>query len=139
MQIKEKFLGKKYIDLDEANELLEIIVPKLKRLKKLWKAIAILDTLEVVFSDEFLDLQANVKLSRKFHKLYAEYYKEMDYFLSVGCIVRDASKGLIDFYSLYNGKEILLCWKFGEEEISYWHDVDCGVKGRKPISLLRNG
>ncbi len=139
MQIRQKFMGKKYISLEEANDLLEVIRPKLKMLKQLEKAIAILDTLEIVFSDEFLDLQANVKLSRKFHKLYAEYYKEIDYLLSNGCIVKDVSKGLVDFYSLYNGKEILLCWKFGEEEIGYWHDVDCGVKGRKPISLLKNG
>ena len=136
MILEKQYFGKKYISLEEANDLIVIIEPKLRRLKKLQKAINIMDTIEIEFEDDFSDLQANIKLSSKFHKLYYEYYKEIDYLLDIGCIVKDVNRGLIDFYSLHNGKEIFLCWTFGEDEIKFWHDVNSGFKGRKPVSLL---
>jgi hypothetical protein len=40
---------------------------------------------------------------------------------------------LIDFPALYQGREVLLCWKLGEDRIAFWHGVDEGFRGRKPI------
>lgn len=50
-----------------------------------------------------------------------------------GVIVKDMSEGLLDFPSLHEGREIYLCWKYGEEQIDFWHDVDAGFMGRQPI------
>jgi len=50
-----------------------------------------------------------------------------------GVIVKDMSEGLLDFPSLHEGHEIYLCWKYGEEQIDFWHDVDAGFMGRQPI------
>jgi hypothetical protein len=50
-----------------------------------------------------------------------------------GCQVKDVEIGLIDFPTLYRGKEVYLCWKLGEEGISYWHRVEDGYQGRRPI------
>jgi hypothetical protein len=52
---------------------------------------------------------------------------------SYGCQVKDLRMGLIDFPTLYRGEEVLLCWKFGEEGIHYWHGLEEGFQGRKPI------
>lgn len=50
-----------------------------------------------------------------------------------GCQVKDLDIGLIDFPTLYRGQEVLLCWKLGENGISFWHGTDEGFRGRKPV------
>jgi hypothetical protein len=50
-----------------------------------------------------------------------------------GCVLKDPDKGLIDFLSLRNGREIYLCWVLGEERINFWHYLDTGFAGRQPL------
>ncbi len=50
-----------------------------------------------------------------------------------GCLVKDLDIGLIDFPTLFEGHEVYLCWKLGEAGIRFWHGVDEGFRGRKPI------
>ena len=50
-----------------------------------------------------------------------------------GCLVKDLDSGLIDFPTLLNGVEVYLCWKLGESGIHFWHGVEEGFRGRKPI------
>ena len=50
-----------------------------------------------------------------------------------GIVVRDVSRGLIDFPSIREDREIYLCWELGEDEIAYWHELDTGYGGRRPL------
>jgi hypothetical protein len=50
-----------------------------------------------------------------------------------GCLVKDLDIGLLDFPTLYHGREVYLCWRFGEDRIQFWHQVEDGFKGRKPV------
>jgi len=50
-----------------------------------------------------------------------------------GCVVKDLEMGLLDFPSIVNDEQVFLCWKLGEERIGYWHRVDEGFAGRKPL------
>jgi hypothetical protein len=50
-----------------------------------------------------------------------------------GCVVKDLDIGLVDFPTLFRDKEVYLCWKLGEPEIAFWHGMDEGFAGRKPI------
>ncbi len=52
---------------------------------------------------------------------------------SRGCLVKDLDLGLIDFPTLLGDREVLLCWRLGEPSIAYWHGVEEGYRGRKPI------
>jgi hypothetical protein len=52
---------------------------------------------------------------------------------SLGCQVKDLSLGLVDFPTLYRDEEVLLCWRFGEETIEFWHGLEDGFGGRKAI------
>ena len=50
-----------------------------------------------------------------------------------GVQVKSLEEGLLDFPSERDGEPILLCWKVGEDEIRFWHGVDEGFAGRKPL------
>jgi hypothetical protein len=54
----------------------------------------------------------------------------------LGVLVKDADRGLVDFPALReNGEEVLLCWQVGEDEIAFWHGLEEGFAGRKPLPL----
>lgn len=69
-----------------------------------------------VVSDAFLQLRSALS-----------ELQEMD------IVLRDLDRGLIDFPSIRDGGEIYLCWEEGEAEIGYWHDLETGYGGRKPL------
>jgi hypothetical protein len=50
--------------------------------------------------------------------------------------LRDISEGLVDFPALVNGRQVWLCWKRGEGDIAFWHDLESGFAGRRPLSEL---
>jgi len=52
---------------------------------------------------------------------------------SNGCVVKDLEKGLVDFPSIVNDEQAFLCWKLGEPGIRFWHRMDEGFAGRKPL------
>ncbi|GER83320.1 MAG: DUF2203 domain-containing protein [Thermogemmatispora sp.] len=51
----------------------------------------------------------------------------------LGCELKDPDMGLVDFLSLREGREVYLCWHLGEERIKYWHPLDTGFQGRRPL------
>jgi len=53
-----------------------------------------------------------------------------------GITLRDIGTGLVDFPALVNGRPVWLCWKLGEDDIAWWHELDAGIAGRKPLIEL---
>ena len=52
---------------------------------------------------------------------------------SRGCLIRDLNAGLIDFLSERDGREIYLCWRFGEPRVEFYHELNSGFQGRQHI------
>ena len=50
-----------------------------------------------------------------------------------GAQIKSLEEGLLDFPSRRDGELVLLCWKLGEDEIEYWHGLEEGFAGRKPL------
>jgi hypothetical protein len=48
-------------------------------------------------------------------------------------VLRDLDRGLVDFPSLRDGREVYLCWEEGEPEIGFWHEPETGFAGRQPL------
>ena len=53
-----------------------------------------------------------------------------------GITLRDIGSGLVDFPALANGRPIWLCWKLGETDIAWWHELEAGLAGRRPLIEL---
>ena len=52
----------------------------------------------------------------------------------MGAVLKDARTGLLDFYGNVDGKLVWLCWKYGEAEVRFYHALEDGFSGRKPIA-----
>lgn len=57
-------------------------------------------------------------------------------FEELGIQVKSIEPGLLDFPALLGNKEVLLCWKEGEEKITHYHDLSGGFAGRQPIPQI---
>ncbi len=53
-----------------------------------------------------------------------------------GITLRDIDTGLVDFPALATGRPIWLCWRLGEGEIAWWHELEAGLAGRRPLIEL---
>jgi hypothetical protein len=59
----------------------------------------------------------------------------IDEITELGVQVKDIDDGLVDFPARRHGETVLLCWRLGEDEVAYWHTVDAGFAGRRPLPL----
>jgi hypothetical protein len=58
--------------------------------------------------------------------------KAIQELIDLGVQIKDIDTGLVDFPTLFRGREVYLCWKLGETSIEFWHGEE-GFRGRKPI------
>ena len=133
-------MTKRFFTIEAAHKKLPSTRKSLSKLQKLKQAIdaiasVSIDPKETAFEEI---LETNTKLSKDYHKLSYEFYKELENLEIRGCILKNLEEGLVDFYHKHESRDVFLCWKFGEEKIKAWHEIDAGFAGRKPIVDLRN-
>ena len=73
--------------------------------------------------------QSASKVVREFERLDAFVRQVQD----TGVIFKDINIGLLDFPAMKDGREVYLCWKYGEDDIAFWHEVEAGYAGRQSI------
>lgn len=83
--------------------------------------------------DEIASLQSRLDSDVQVIRSYVERLDVL------GVILRDAGIGLVDFPASAAGTEFCLCWRLGEDGIQYWHRVDDGFAGRKPLWTMPGG
>ena len=68
------------------------------------------------------------------HELLLTVDGFVDELHQIGCEFKDPYQGLVDFPARMNGDRLVyLCWKMGESEIRYWHEIHAGFAGRQPV------
>ncbi|NIN71236.1 MAG: DUF2203 family protein [Gemmatimonadetes bacterium] len=50
---------------------------------------------------------------------------------NIGVVFKGFEPGLVDFYAMMDDREVFLCWKLGEAQVDYWHELDAGYAGRQ--------
>ena len=63
------------------------------------------------------------------------YIREIE---DLGCFVQEFKRGVINFPTLYVGRKVFLCWRPGDEEVRYWHELDESFTERTPIRDFRD-
>jgi hypothetical protein len=79
-----------------------------------------------VYSEELAQSQAELEAEEAKLRGYIEELRRLG-------VEFKGADGLCDFYSIMDGREVFLCWRLGEPEIQYWHDLEAGFAGRKPL------
>jgi len=69
----------------------------------------------------------------KVERLTGEIRRGLGEIVELGGAPKDLGLGLVDFLHLRDGREVNLCWRYGEREIRHWHGLDEGYAGRKPL------
>lgn len=128
-------MPKKYFTVESAQKQMPKIKKSLSKLQNLKKAIDAITSVRIdpkeIEYEEFIE--TSTKLSKEFHKLSYEFYKELEQLEKTGCVLKDLEQGLIDFYCRFEGRDIFLCWRLGEGRIKAWHEIEEGFAGRQPI------
>ena len=128
----------KYFTLEEAKGILPKVEKLVKKLLQLKAAILTISSIDITYYSDEEELINLTRSNKEFHRLSFKFYKTLEDFNKIGCILKDLDYGLVDFYSQHNRKDILLCWRIGEPDIEYWHDLESGFTGRRPIIELEN-
>lgn len=58
----------------------------------------------------------------------AEFVRELH---ELGVEFKDPILGLVDFPAQMDDRVVHLCWKLGEPEVQFWHELDAGFSGRQ--------
>lgn len=83
------------------------------------------------------DATAKVVRDRAVFEGLAETLKdEVEAISETGCVIRDIESGLCDWEGEHEGRVVWLCWCYGEREIGWFHELESGFRGRRPISEL---
>ncbi len=128
---------RKYYSIPEAEDMIPLLKPRIINLIKLSRAIEFLETVDVQFEDEYETIKHDVNLNKRFHAYSLRFCKEVENLLKAGIILKDVDEGIVNFFSLHEGKEIFLNWKLGEYKIDSWHETNSDYEFRKPISELK--
>jgi hypothetical protein len=80
--------------------------------------------------------EARETIDRQLCELATEIERFEGELAELGCVLKDAQSGLVDFPARHGDRAICLCWKHGETEVGHWHPVDGGFAGRRPVSEL---
>src|SRR5512140_2460343 len=119
-----------YFTIDEANTVLDIIRPLLKQIMGIRDDILLKQPEVWPAIERSAGNGGNATLSK-----IADEFDQLDNLVhrvvATGVQVKDINTGLLDFPALREGQEVLLCWKYGEDKIAFWHDTETGFAGRR--------
>jgi hypothetical protein len=141
---------RKRIAPEEANKMLPLISPITQEIVTLWQEVlekvevlkgmeehfVMKDDTAAVDEQELLKTLEEVReqletLKGDVNGLTEKMGKGLNELEELGCIAESYEQGVIDFPSAINGKDVLLCWKLGEEKIEYYHQYGESCADRK--------
>ena len=124
--------SKKLFTLQEANTFVPQLIDLVPKIQNL----------SISLSNDFPDIK-NAREKAKWNggseqgvgylAAVLKYNNFMHKIEEIGCEVKGIREGLVDFPSIREGKEVYLCWRMPEKEILFWHDLNSGFAGRKPL------
>ena len=130
---------RKYFSVEEANRslplvkaIVEDIVRQSRRVESLQERLDRVlrgprRKFDDLYSEELAQTQAELEIEEEKLQSYSDELRNL------GVELKSDEDGLCDFRSIMNGREVYLCWRLGEPEVMFWHDLDAGFAGRQII------
>ena len=125
--------------LEEANELVPWLETTFQRLVPAQEELTALQSRLLVLqrqrrSNGASSSQSEVtQVQEEQDRLGQRFEESIREITNQGILVRDVARGLVDFPSIREGREVYLCWIGGEEQIEFWHETDRSFAHRQPL------
>ena len=129
----------RYFTLEEANGLLLWLEQRFVAMMPQREELAqrqeqLLELLRLRRSNGHSSSEQDImETQRAVDRLTQQLQEQLKEITDRGILVRDLGRGLVDFPSFRDGREIYLCWLRGEVEIAFWHPTNTGFADRRPI------
>ena len=124
-----------YFTVEEARTALQALLPLMDEI------MAIRDTILRQQPEHWSIVQSSAgnggsavasRLVKDFDRLDLLVHRVQD----AGAVFKDINLGLLDFPAWRDGREVCLCWMYGEPDLEYWHELEAGFAGRQPIDTF---
>lgn len=80
------------------------------------------------YSEELAQIEDELEKQTRELQSYVEELR------ALGIEPKDGLNGIIDFPAKLDGRLVYLCWRLGEPEVLFWHEIDGGFAGRQPLT-----
>lgn len=135
--------GRATMDVTQANARLPLVRAVIKDAMERWRELREVERKAgAIFSE--LDAEGDPgakaaleELGREKERLDEELQGYVSELAELGAEVKDFDMGLVDFPAKVGARTVYLCWKAGEPEVRFWHEIDAGFAGRRPIGELK--
>jgi len=124
-----------YFTVNDANQILPDVIKKFEIALAKKNEVAKLDQQLQMTLDTTSKFDEYIPLKQKLNAAITEFYTASEILEKTGVVIKSVDQGLLDFPSKRFDEDVWLCWKYGETEIKFWHDLDSGFMGRKPIEV----
>jgi hypothetical protein len=122
--------------VNEANDLLptlrplvEQILESIRRLKSVSETVIRREQLDAEAPNLMDHLRQDVEVARLIGQVQG-WVEEIN---AHGCTCKGVEQGLIDFPCMLGTEVVFLCWQLGEPTVAFWHRIEDGFAGRKPL------
>lgn len=129
---------KKYFTVDEANAMLPLVGSIVRDITELAGDLRQRQERLVRLQGQYVLDEAH---KEEIQELVNEFSRDQDRMQEfeqelgkLGVELKDYFLGLIDFPCRMAGREVYLCWRLGEPEVSHWHELDAGFAGRQKLA-----
>ena len=132
----------RFFTVDEANDLIPVLEQKLKACDQILIEIRSVSELtedmewywgDSINEDSNPDRAEYLKLEHEKSARIERWNNSIREIEDEGILIKNRDLGLVDFYSIRDDQVIFLCWQRGEPEVRYWHTIDGGYSGRRPL------
>jgi hypothetical protein len=131
----------RYFTVEEANDALAEVRPLTEELVEHRRALVELQdrqsavTTRIAGNGENVEPSELQEVQERLDEEVAGIARCVARIHELGALVKDLDDGLVDFPARRGGEDVLLCWRLGEDEIAFWHGLEEGFSGRKPLPL----
>ena len=124
---------KRYFSVEEANRLIPHVTGILEDLRRSRQRLLSQRPAADMLSQKARGNGGGGEASAYLSEYSQRFARGLAQLAALGVLLKDIDRGLLDFPHSREGREVYLCWQFGETRIGYWHEVNSGFTGRRPL------